>query len=231
MSLFIGNIGDGQDATEFEELFSNIGSCQVRLKVIDHCSFNIIYRELSALWTSTRRNMQRRPFRTLMVMSSLAGRSVLDGPRSQAETAAVAVAETVAARTASTAASQVTCLVTARSQRNPASQAVVVAVVAAATASTVDSLDTCLASARNPRNPESLVVAAAVAAVAVTASTVDSLVTCHVSVTSPGSLENPKDLAADLEEDLDLSTLLQRLGTKLCCVTSPTSHYVYVVST
>ena len=105
------------------------------------------------------------------------------------------------------------------------------AVVAAATASTVDSLDICLASARNPRNPESLVVAAVAAAVAVTASTVDSLVTCHVSVTSPGSLENPKDLAADLEEDLDLSTLLQRSGTKLCCVTSPTSHYVYVVST
>ena len=27
MSLFIGNIPNEQDATEFEELFSNIGSC------------------------------------------------------------------------------------------------------------------------------------------------------------------------------------------------------------
>ena len=78
--------------------------------------------------------------------------------------------------------------------------------VASATASFVDSLDICLANARNPRNPESQVVAAAVA---MTASNVDSLVTCHVSVTSPGSLENQKDLAADLEEDLDLSSLFQ----------------------
>ena len=209
MSLFIGNIGDGQDATEFEELFSNIGSCQVRLKVIDHYLNNIVYRELSASWTSTRRNMQRRPFQTSMVMSSPAGRSVWDGPRSLAETA-VAVAEVVAARTASTAASQVTCLVSARNQRNPASQAVVVvAAVVAVTVSTVDSLDICLVNARNPRNQESLAVVVA-AAVAVTALTVDSLVTCHVIVTSPGSQENPKDLAADLEEDLELSTLLPR---------------------
>ena len=33
MSLFIGNVPNDMDQTEFEEIFSKIGSCQCRMKV------------------------------------------------------------------------------------------------------------------------------------------------------------------------------------------------------
>ena len=33
MSLFIGNVPNDVDPGEFEEIFTKIGSCQVRLKV------------------------------------------------------------------------------------------------------------------------------------------------------------------------------------------------------
>ena len=155
MSLFIGNVANDVDPGEFEEIFTKIGSCQVRLKVQSHQPLNS-YREPSVSSTSTRKSTLRRPSLTSMVTRSGAARFESAGARRAAEVATPAEAA-VAARAASTVARTVTCRETALSLGSLGRAAVA---VEAETASTAASLGTCLATARNPGSQESLVVVA-----------------------------------------------------------------------
>lgn len=133
-----------------------------------------------------------------MVMSFKAGRFVSDGAKRVAK--AVMEAEpAVVARTASTAASQVTCLATVRSQKNQESL-VAAAVAVLVTASTAVSPAICLVTVKSRRNQESLAVA--VVAV-VTASTVDNLVICLAIVISLRNPESQRDLAADRAAEIE----------------------------
>ena len=190
MSLFIGNVANDIDPGEFEEIFTKIGSCQVRLKVHSHSLTNT-YREPSVSSTSTRKSMLRRLSLTSMVTRLVAALFESAGARRAAEVAtAAAVAVAVAARAASTVARTVTCRETALSLGKA------VAVEVAETASTAASLGTCPASARNPRSQESLVVVAV--AEAADASIVGRTDTCRVNARSQGSPENQEGPAADL---------------------------------
>ena len=188
MSLFIGNVPNDMDPGEFEEIFTKIGSCQVRLKVQSHSPINT-YREPSVSSTSTRKSTLRRLSLTSMVTRLVAALFESAGARRAAEVATAAEAA-VAARAASTVARTVTCRETA-----PSPGKVAVAGVAE-TASTAASLGTCPASARNPRSQESLVVVAV--AEAADASIVGRTDTCRVNARSQGSPENQEGPAADL---------------------------------
>ena len=188
MSLFIGNIANDVDPGEFEEIFTKIGSCQVRLKVQSHPPLSSC-REPSASSTSTRKSMLRRPSLTSMVTMLGAARFESAGARRAAEVATAAEVAAVAARAASTVARMVTCPETALSLGRAA------VAVEEETASTAASLGTCLATARNPRSQESLVVAVAGAA---HASIVGRTDTCRVSARSQGSPESQGGPAADL---------------------------------
>ena len=180
MSLFIGNVANDVDPGEFEEIFTKIGSCQVRLKVQSHQPLNS-YREPSVSSTSTRKSTLRRPSLTSMVTTSVAAQFESAGARRAAEVATPAEAA-VAARAASTVARTVTCPETALSLGRAA------VAVEGETASTAASLGTCPATARNPRSQESLVVVAA--AEAAHASIVGRTDTCRVSARSQGSPES-----------------------------------------
>ena len=188
MSLFIGNVANDIDPGEFEEIFTKIGSCQVRLKVQSHSLTNS-YREPSVSSTSTRKSTLRRLSLTSMVTRLVAALFESAGARRAAEVATAAVAA-VAARAASTVARTVTCRETALSLGKAAVAGV------AETASTAASLGTCPASARNPRSQESLVVVAV--AEAADASIVGRTDTCRVNARSQGSPENQEGPAADL---------------------------------
>ena len=188
MSLFIGNVPNDMDPGEFEEIFTKIGSCQVRLKVQSHSPINT-YREPSVSSTSTRKSTLRRLSLTSMVTRLVAALFESAGARRAAEVATAAEAA-VAARAASTVARTVTCRETAPSPGKAAVAGV------AETASTAASLGTCPASARNPRSQESLVVVAV--AEAADASIVGRTDTCRVNARSQGSPENQEGPAADL---------------------------------
>ena len=188
MSLFIGNVPNDMDPGEFEEIFTKIGSCQVRLKVQSHSPFNT-YREHSVSSTSTRKSTLRRLSLTSMVTRLVAALFESAGARRAAEAATEAA---VAARAASTVARMVTCRETAPSPGKAAVAGV------AETASTAASLGTCPASARNPRSQESLVVVAVAVAEAADASIVGRTDTCRVNARSQGSPENQEGPAADL---------------------------------
>ena len=189
MSLFIGNVANDVDPGEFEEIFTKIGSCQVRLKVQSHQPLNS-YREPSVSSTSTRKSTLRRLSLTSMVTRLVAALFESAGARRAAEVAMAAEAAVVAARAASTVARTVTCRETALSPGKAAVEEV------AETASTAASLGTCPASARNPRSQESLVVVAV--AEAADASIVGRTDTCRVNARSQGSPENQEGPAADL---------------------------------
>ena len=190
MSLFIGNVANDIDPGEFEEIFTKIGSCQVRLKVHSHSLTNTC-REPSVSSTSTRKSMLRRLSLTSMVTRLVAALFESAGARRAAEVA-TAAAVAVAARAASTVARTVTCRETALSLGKA------VAVEVAETASTAASLGTCPASARNPRSQESLVVVVVAVAEAADASIVGRTDTCRVNARSQGSPENQEGPAADL---------------------------------
>ena len=190
MSLFIGNIANDVDPGEFEEIFTKIGSCQVRLKVQSHPPLSSC-REPSVSSTSTRKSTLRRPSLTSMVTMLGAARFESAGARRAAEVATAVEAAAGAARAASTVARTVTCPETALSLGRAA------VAVEEETASTAASLGTCLATARNPRSQESLAVVVAVAGAA-HASIVDRTDTCRVSARSQGSPESQGGPAADL---------------------------------
>ena len=200
MSLFIGNIANDVDPGEFEEIFTKIGSCQVRLKVQSHPPLSSC-REPSVSSTSTRKSMLRRPSLTSMVTMLGAARFESAGARRAAEVATAAEAAAGAARAASTVARTVTCPETALSLGRAA------VAVEEETASTAASLGTCLATARNPRSQESLVVAVAVAGAA-HASTVGRTDTCRVSARSQGSPESQGGPAADLLAEMTAESVL-----------------------
>ena len=190
MSLFIGNVANDVDPGEFEEIFTKIGSCQVRLKVHSHQPHNS-FREPSVSSTSTRKSTLRRPSRTSMVTTLVAARFESAGVRRAAEVATAAAAA-VAARAASTVARTVTCPATALSLGRAA------VAVEEETASTAASLGTCPATARNPRSQESLVVVAAAVVEAAHASIVGRTDTCRVSARSQGNPESQGGSAAGL---------------------------------
>ena len=120
MSLFIGSIPNDMDPGEFEEMFSKIGSCTCRLKVILILFLNNINRAALASSISMKKSTLRKPSKTSMEPKSRVERSESAGPRRVAEMVAVAVAAETHALTVGRPA---TCLESARNLASPESLA------------------------------------------------------------------------------------------------------------
>jgi hypothetical protein len=101
MSLFIGNVANDIDHAEFETLFTNIGSCQVRIKVCAIDFLTLTIREPSRSSTSTMRLTLRRLSLSSTETGSAVGLFVWAGARRVAALRAAEAAE-AAAKAAST---------------------------------------------------------------------------------------------------------------------------------